>query len=82
MFESDSESSYEEEDEDDIMGRERFEHRLYILWFEISNLATVPDLLGKGDNNEDEVDYSGSEQQMDEEDKLYLILFFLIFFNL
>ena len=37
--------------------------------FEISNLATVPDLLGKDDNNEDEVNYSGSEQQMDGEDK-------------
>ena len=62
VFESDSESSSDEE-EDDIRGRESDEG------FEMSNLATVPDLLGEGDNNEDEVNYSGSEQQVDEEDK-------------
>ena len=49
------------EEEDDIRGRDE--------GFEMSNLATVPDLLGEGDDNEDEVNYSGSEQQMDEEDK-------------
>ena len=60
VFESDSESS-DEEEEDDFRGRDD--------GFEMSNLATVPDLLGEGDDNEDEVNYSGSEQQMDEEDK-------------
>ena len=61
VFESDSESSDEEEEEDDIRGRDE--------GFEMSNLATVPDLLGEGDKDEDEVNYSGSEQQMDGEDK-------------
>lgn len=61
VFDSDSESSDEEEEKDDIRGRDE--------GFEMSNLATVPDLLGEGDDNEDEVNYSGSEQQMDEEDK-------------
>ena len=56
VFESDSESS-DEQEEDDMRGRDE--------GFEMSNLATVPDLLGKDDNNEDEVNYSGSEQQMD-----------------
>ena len=57
VFDSDSESS-DEEEEDDIRGRDE--------GFEMSNLATVLDLLGE---DEDEVNYSGSEQQMDEEDK-------------
>ena len=37
--------------------------------FETSDLATVPDLPGEGDDNEDEVNCSESEQ-MDEEDKI------------
>ena len=60
VFDSDSDSS-DEEKEDDIRGKDE--------GFEMSNLATVPDLLGEDDSNEDEVNYSGSEQQMDEEDK-------------